>query len=254
MAALPARLRIAAGVLTRWRCVPWGLYRWLDARALLVARGTSLDSRCVVFDVGANRGQTAKEIHRWLPGVDLHCFEPSPETFQRLRANVKDASLHPYGLGAQVGTHRMNPTGNDLTARIQDESESHVDIDHGSLIDVELSTVDAEMKNHGFERIDVLKIDVEGHEMSVLEGADQTLSDGRVDVILVETRFGSTGADWQTPFQDILEHLEARGFRMVGSYTNAIWLDHGINDADVLFVRVEGLPRDFSRSPLTVGT
>lgn len=254
MAALPARLRIAAGVLTRWRCVPWGLYRWLDARALLVARGTSLDSRCVVFDVGANRGQTAKEIHRWLPGVDLHCFEPSPETFQRLRANVKDASLHPYGLGAQVGTHRMNPTGNDLTARIQDESESHVDIDHGSLIDVELSTVDAEMKNHGFERIDVLKIDVEGHEMSVLEGADQTLSDGRVDVILVETRFGSTGADWQTPFQDILEHLEARGFRMVASYTHAIWLDHGINDADVLFVRVEGLPRDFSRSPLTVGT
>lgn len=254
MAALPARLRIAAGVLTRWRCVPWGLYRWLDARALLVARGTSLDSRCVVFDVGANRGQTAKEIHRWLPGVDLHCFEPSPETFQRLRANVKDASLHPYGLGAQVGTHRMNPTGNDLTARIQDESESHVDIDHGSLIDVELSTVDAEMKNHGFERIDVLKIDVEGHEMSVLEGADQTLSDGRVDVILVETRFGSTGADWQTPFQDILEHLEARGFRMVASYTHAIWLDHGINDADVLFVRVEGLPRDFSRSPLTIGT
>ena len=254
MAALPARLRIAAGVLTRWRCVPWGLYRWLDARALLVARGTSLDSRCVVFDVGANRGQTAKEIHRWLPGVDLHCFEPSPETFQRLRANVKDASLHPYGLGAQVGTHRMNPTGNDLTARIQDESESHVDIDHGSLIDVELSTVDAEMKNHGLERIDVLKIDVEGHEMSVLEGADQTLSDGRVDVILVETRFGSTGADWQTPFQDILEHLEARGFRMVASYTHAIWLDHGINDADVLFVRVEGLPRDFSRSPLATGS
>ena len=254
MAALPARLRIAAGVLTRWRCVPWGLYRWLDARALLVARGTSLDSRCVVFDVGANRGQTAKEIHRWLPGVDLHCFEPSPETFQRLRANVKDASLHPYGLGAQVGTHRMNPTGNDLTARIQEESGSSVDIDRGSLIDVELSTVDAEMKNHGLERIDVLKIDVEGHEMSVLEGADQTLSDGRVDVILVETRFGSTGADWQTPFQDILEHLEARGFRMVASYTHAIWLDHGINDADVLFVRVEGLPRDFSRSPLTIGT
>ena len=132
----------------------------------------------------------------------------------------------------------MNPTDIDLTARIQDESE--VDIDRGSLIDVELSTVDAEMKNHGLERIDVLKIDVEGHEMSVLEGADQTLSDGRVDVILVETRFGSTGADWHTPFQDILEHLEARGFRMVGSYTNAIYLDRGRAWENLGSVQLEG--------------
>ena len=120
----------------------------------------------------------------------------------------------------------------------------------GDFVDVELSTIDAEMEKHSLDRIHVLKIDVEGNEMSVLEGADRALNEDRIDLILVEVRFGASGDPWHTPFADLLTHLELRGFRMVGSYTNAIWPDTGINDADVLFVRVEGQPHDFLRTPM----
>ena len=248
MATLGIRFRLAAGVLTRRKYVSWGQHAWLDIRALLQARGGPLDARCVVFDAGANRGQTAKEIRRWLPRVELHCFEPAPETFQRLRANVNDAMLHPYGLGRRVGMHRMDRSGSDLTSRVL--KDSSVEDDPSSVIDVELSTVDAELEKHGLERLAVLKVDVEGHEIAVLEGADRALNEGRIDLILLEARFGSSGGCWQTPLRDILEHLEPRGFRAMATYTHATWLDIGINDADVLLMRVEGQPHTYLRSPL----
>jgi FkbM family methyltransferase len=248
IATLGIRLRLAAGVLTRRKHVSWGQYAWLDIKALLKTRDAPLDGRCVVFDAGANRGQTAKEIRRWLPRVDLHCFEPVPETFQQLRANVEDAMLHPYGLASRVGTHRMDVSGNDLVSRVL--KDSSVEDDPSSVIEVELSTVDAEMEKHGLDRLHVLKVDVEGHEISVLEGADRALSEGRIDLILLEVRFGSSGGPWQTPLEDILEHLEPRGFRTMAAYTHATWLDSGINDADVLLMRVEGQPHAYLRSPL----
>ena len=248
MATLGIRFRLAAGVLTRRKYVSWGQHAWLDIRALLKVRGAPLDARCVVFDAGANRGQTAKEIRRWLPRVELHCFEPAPETFQRLRANVNDAMLHPYGLGRRVGMHRMDRSGSDLMSRVL--KDSSVEDDPSSVIDVELSTVDAELEKHGLERLAVLKVDVEGHEIAVLEGADRALKEGRIDLILLEARFGSSGGCWQTPLRDILEHLEPRGFRAMATYTHATWLDIGINDADVLLMRVEGQPHTYLRSPL----
>ena len=247
--SFPTRIRLALHVLTRRKYVPWGMNAWIDVRALLKSRGNPVDSRCVVFDVGANRGQTVSDIRRWLPAVVIHCFEPMPETFGRLRSNVREASLHPYGLGGRVGTYRMDPSENDLTARVLEESGT--DGGAGEFVDVELSTIDAEMEKHDLDRIHVLKIDVEGNEMSVLEGADRALNEGRIDLILVEVRFGTSGESWHTPFEDLLAHLEPRGFRMVASYTNAIWPDTGINDADVLFVRVQGQPHDFLRTPMS---
>lgn len=248
IATLGIRLRLAAGVLTRRKHVSWGQYAWLDIKALLKTRGAPLDARCVVFDAGANRGQTAKEIRRWLPRVELHCFEPVPETFQRLRANVNDAMLHPYGLGRRVGMHRMDRAANDLTSRVLQDSD--VEDDPSLFIDVSLSTVDAELEKHGLDRLDVLKVDVEGQEIAVLEGADRALSEGRIDLILIEARFGSAGASWHIPLEDILKHLEPRGFRTMAAYTHATWLDTGINDADVLLMRVEGQPHTYLRSPL----
>ena len=212
------------------------------------ARGAPLDSRCVVFDAGANRGQTVKEIRRWLPRVELHCFEPVPETFQGLQANVSNASLHPYGLGRRVGANRMDRSGNDLTSRVLEDS--NVEDDPSSVLDVELSTVDAELEKHGLDRLDVLKIDVEGHEISVLEGADRALSAGRIDLILLEVRFGSSGGCWQTPLEDILKHLEPCGFRAMATSTHATWLDIGINSTSASLMRVEGQPHTYLRSPL----
>jgi hypothetical protein len=69
-------------------------------------------------------------------------------------------------------------------------------------------------------------------------------------MIFIEARFGFSGGCWHTPLEDILKHLEPRGFRTMAAYTHATWLDIGINDADVLLMRVEGQPHTYLRSPL----
>src|SRR6188508_1270833 len=42
----------------------------------------------VIFDVGANRGQSALRFRRWFPSATLHCFEPVPATFAHLQKVV----------------------------------------------------------------------------------------------------------------------------------------------------------------------
>ena len=72
-----------------------------------VKHGISLDDRSVVFDVGANIGLVGVYLHRRWPGIRLYCFEPIPETFAVLEANVKlhdlQARLFRCALGHEPG-------------------------------------------------------------------------------------------------------------------------------------------------------
>src|SRR5688500_4768537 len=97
------RLASAAGLtFMRRRSTPFGV-RWLDDLAVFVRPD-------VVFDVGANVGQTAQEIVSAFPSARVFAFEPVPSTFRQL-----EASVAPYpavicvnaALGAQGGEARV---------------------------------------------------------------------------------------------------------------------------------------------------
>jgi len=84
---------------------------------------------------------------------------------------------------------------------------------------VECETLDAFCSRLGVNRIDILKIDTEGHEMAVLRGASQMLSMHRVQFIYVEfntmlPKVGTTGGAL-LPISELLEPL---GFQFVASY------------------------------------
>ena len=50
-----------------------------------LASGNAQSGECVVFDVGANRGQWCREVLAVCPRAQLHCFEPATDTFQTLK-------------------------------------------------------------------------------------------------------------------------------------------------------------------------
>src|SRR5690349_14227856 len=65
----------------------------------------------VLFDVGANVGQTARELNGSIAGGRIFSFEPSPETAFRLRENTKDlpnVSVFQIGLGSENTKLKLN--------------------------------------------------------------------------------------------------------------------------------------------------
>ena len=181
---------------------------------------SSASGPLTLFDVGANQGQYATALLGSLQNrceFQLHCFEPSEKTFKILETNLADTAnvqLNPFGLADQAkrSTLFMNEEGSglaSLTARQLD----HIGIDHGKLSEeVELRTLTDYCLEHQIDSIDLLKIDVEGHELDVINGAMPLLANGAINMVQFE--FGGCNIDTRTYFQDFYRLFDSIDFEM----------------------------------------
>jgi FkbM family methyltransferase len=150
----------------------------LDAIALL-------PSDAIIFDVGANIGLTTAVMTKRLPNARILSFEPDPEPFGYLFETVR--------LNNFLRVETVNKALADAPGRMAFHSHprgagaSHLASDQ-SLRDgnetVEVSTVDIERAGHALARVDLIKIDVEGFEIDVLEGARDTIAADRPYIAL----------------------------------------------------------------------
>ena len=131
----------------------------------------------VILDIGANIGVTSCIFSIKAPHGRIHSFEPSPETFGFLREtlasnNAEHCSAYQLALGAKIG--ELQFYDNPVSA-----SASHLVLAGetlgGGTMAVEVSTVDRFIAEKGLSRLDLIKIDVEGFELDVLDGAEKTL-------------------------------------------------------------------------------
>lgn len=136
--------------------------------------------RDTVFDIGANFGWYtilfARSIGR---AGSVHAFEPLAELMpiveDALSLNRHEGAVHVnnVGLGSRSGpltVHTFSglPHGHASASDLgRDDAEPH---------DCRVETLDAYVSRTGTERVDVIKIDVEGHEREVLRGGERTLS------------------------------------------------------------------------------
>ncbi|MDD2899707.1 MAG: FkbM family methyltransferase [Desulfuromonadaceae bacterium] len=149
--------------------------------------------RPVVLDVGANRGNYAKKIMSLAPGATLFAFEPHPATFAILAQNAEKYGFEAIncGMGADAGILQLfdrleaEGSGSEHASVYRDviEGVHHVS---ATAVEVRLSTVDAFVSERALESITLLKIDTEGHEYQVLQGAAETLARGVVELIQIE--------------------------------------------------------------------
>jgi FkbM family methyltransferase len=122
-----------------------------------------LDPESVVFDVGAYHGEWSETIAGRY-GARIHAFEPDPTSFPRLVARLGDRPgvvLRDYGLAAADQTVDMALAG-------LGSSVYTVDAPMGSCR-ITLRDVAAVLDELGVERIDLLKINIEGGEYDLLE-------------------------------------------------------------------------------------
>ncbi len=182
----------------------------------ILKRLTSLkqDSYCL-FDVGANKGDFTQIILTLFnnDNIQVHSFEPSKATFEFLKNNIKSDKviLNNKGLGKEAGTFpfytdRPGSGAASLTKRNLD----YLGVDFGYSEDVSIDTLDNYCNENNIKDIDLLKLDVEGHEMDVLEGSKEMLSRNVIKMISFE--FGGCNIDTRTFLKDFYYLFNKHGF------------------------------------------
>lgn len=139
-----------------------------------------------IFDVGANLGNWSLLAHRFLPTARICAFELSPPTFQQLQQNTRVChAIHAFnfGLSDREGetTFYHYPDKPGETSLMAHPFQSN-----GIELRGHLRMGDAFCAEQGIEKVDLLKIDVEGSESSVLRGFEKMLAGKRISVIQFE--------------------------------------------------------------------
>jgi FkbM family methyltransferase len=132
-----------------------------------------LDDTSIVLDIGANIGVMARLLASRVPNGRVYAFEPSPSTFELLEKNcaqITSIECIQAAIGAETGIVAFDDHKAPALRHIV-PSKSH---DKASIA-VPVSTLDDWVRAAGLQRLDFLKVDIEGFEEELLEGAQATL-------------------------------------------------------------------------------
>lgn len=146
----------------------------------------------VVFDVGANEGQSIERFLAEFPRCTIHAFEPDPECFGRLRGRYGDQiHLNNVGLGNTEGElpfFRFQNTGsNSFSPPNQSSGYALNSVFAGQREDrASITTLDRYVAERRIEFIDLLKTDTQGFDYDVLLGARDCIEQGAIGVIYSE--------------------------------------------------------------------
>jgi FkbM family methyltransferase len=171
-------------------------------RSEVRAASRFLKPGAVVFDVGANRGMYTKELLRRHSNLieQIHLFEPSKAHYAQLKT-IADPRVvvNCVGLGAKKDTRQLysDSIGSGLSS-LYKRNLAHKGISMSHSEEVKISTVDDYVQANNIERIALLKLDVEGHELSVLQGARESLPSR---VLTVQFEFGGCNLDSRNVLQ-----------------------------------------------------
>ena len=154
------------------------------------------NSQPVIFDVGAYIGDTIEQFKSSFPKSYIHAFEPFDESFSVLKnrfqkteklffnniavENHSSSNANMYITQNKGSSSLLQPTkganefweGNPLSTQKE--------------VKVETITIDSYCQKHNIETIDILKIDVQGSELKVLQGAALMIQERRVKLIFTE--------------------------------------------------------------------
>src|SRR5687767_3249523 len=174
--------------------------------------GAVLQPGMVVLDVGANIGYYAMVFaQRVGPRGSVHAFEPTPVLADRLRSNAAlngftNVTVVQGAVGDTPGTASLNLSADDPEANSLFPVGDAVGQEQ-----VSIDTLDGYVKSRGIHHVDLLKIDCEGSELSVLRGASRLLETEDAPVVLLECNPESLAAAGST-VKDLYDQLRGASY------------------------------------------
>jgi FkbM family methyltransferase len=174
----------------------------------------------IVFDVGANVGQSAERYVDCFPGSHIYCFEPVRDTFRQLQDNLKGRDrirCFQLALGSSRGKGQMALEGSSDMFFLMGQSKNSPATEHVMTEDVDIVTLDDFCSARDVRHVNYLKIDTEGADLEVLRGGGCMLDAQRIDFVEVEAGMHA-GNRRHVPFETLKSHLESKGYLLFGIY------------------------------------
>jgi len=177
----------------------------------------TLQPEMIFFDIGANMGYysliAAKRVGE---GGEVHSFEPNPRMFDELKYNIElngftNLRLNNFALGDKTGVASLSryERGKEVYCSLSNRNFPGTNI--VGYDEVHIETLNNYVKKMGIEKIDLIKMDVEGAELMVLHGALPLLESGALRMIIFElAKINATGFGYHC--EEVLDLLRGFGF------------------------------------------
>lgn len=194
-----------------------------------------------IVDIGANAGNWTKKAMEYFPYAYYTLVEPQSELVDNMRAifkRNKKVFLHTMGLSNVKGTFKLalHPTRDDSASfRFSEEEIDELDLKQ---VEVTMDTLNNLLLNSQLPIPDIIKIDAEGIDIKVLEGASNFF--GKTEVFLVEATISNKSM--KNTLYAVIDFMKDKGYRPF-DFTDlnrtqrqkALWL------VEIVFVKNNGL-------------
>jgi len=184
---------------------------------------------------------------RLFPTAEIHCFEPILESFIRLtQAAADDAGIVVNQLAVsdvtgpvQLYVNRFGATNSRLRPSVSaGEFVPSELLDTVGTERADSTTIDDYCLEHGLDRVDILKLDIQGGELEALLGADRMLAGHRIALVYTELLVAPI-YEGQGRAGDVLGALEQHDYRLYGLYNLVYGHNSSLYQMDALFVSPE---------------
>ena len=196
-----------------------------------------------IFDVGANKGQTAEKYHGKFPNAEIYCFEPFPDSVISLKKKFcNDARVHivPKAVSEKSGrttfyVNELDETNSLLPRPISDRRYYPKKAELKNTIEVEVIALDDFISDNDIKVVDILKFDIQGGELMALNGARNLLKTGGVLLIYTEIMF-IPHYEGSPLFHEIWSFLVSYGYSLFDIYNVSRATNGQIRYGDAIFV------------------
>lgn len=196
----------------------------------------------IIFDVGANRGDTVKLYRSLFPSSKIYAFEPFIDSFNVLQERFKgDENIIcinealTNSIGEKILFVNESVDTNSLFQSQTTGLNSDLAVKNKSTIQVRATTLESFCLQNGIIKIDILKMDVQGSELNILKGGKQLLLNNLIELIYAETYFIQQYEN-QPLFYDIAIYLKDFGYNLQDIYS-PIYGNRKIAWSDCIFVK-----------------
>jgi FkbM family methyltransferase len=156
------------------------------------------------LDVGANHGLLSFGLaHRHAATTQFHLFEPNPKLIQSIRASL---ALYP-SMQCTVTEAAVSDRVGSVPFLIDHTQTGASHIADAADARVASVTVDRYLEEAGIDRVALMKVDVEGHELSVLRGASRSLEARSIRAVYFE--YFEKWLRRVQPPSDLIDYLDA---------------------------------------------
>lgn len=174
----------------------------------------------MIFDIGANIGQSATYYSNKFPKAKIYSMEPVSETYNQLKINTKNLDVNCYNLalGSKKGVVKMaisNISEHSVSNKIViNNEENYLNCRYE---EVNLTTIDKFLIRHDINHINYMKVDTEGHDLEAMKGAENALKNKSIDFIETELSMNPTNK-FHVDYFSMVEYMLKYNYLVFGIY------------------------------------